>query len=100
MSTYVCFEDESFRVKGYLDVVAPRFYKLEVYHVKPFDDKTRDLVRRAFEEAVEELVDRAEQLAVRLRSLRPNNRARAVGGALKLVVVFYSMEGISIVILL
>jgi hypothetical protein len=51
MSTYVCFEDESFRVirvKGYLDVVAPRFYKLEVYHVKPFDDKTRDLVRRAF----------------------------------------------------
>jgi hypothetical protein len=36
-----------------------------------------------FEEAVEELVDRAKQLAVRLRSLRPNNRARAVGGGSK-----------------
>jgi hypothetical protein len=43
-----------------------------------------------FEEAVEELVDRAKQLAVRLRSLRPNNRARAVGGALKLVEMLRS----------
>ena len=26
MSTYICFEDESFRVRGYLDIVAPDFY--------------------------------------------------------------------------
>jgi hypothetical protein len=84
MSTYVCFEDESFRVRGYLDIVAPEHYKLEVYHVRPYDGKTWDLVRRALEEAVEELVGRAQQLALRLRSLRPGNRARATAGALKL----------------
>jgi hypothetical protein len=35
------------------------------------------------EEAVEELVGRAQQLALRLKSLRPGNRARAKAGALK-----------------
>jgi hypothetical protein len=83
-STYICFEDESFRVRGYLDLVAPEYYKLEVYHVRPYDGKARDLVRRALEEAVEELAGRAQQLALRLRSVRPNNRARALAGALKL----------------
>jgi hypothetical protein len=90
MSTYTCFEDESFRVRGYLDIVAPGFYKLESYHARPYDDKTWDLVRKALEEAVEELVDRAQQLALRLRSLRPNNRARALAGALKLVEMLRS----------
>jgi hypothetical protein len=90
MSTYVCFDDESFRVRGYLDLVAPGYYKLEVYHVRPYDDKARDLVRRALEEAVEELVGRAQQLALRLRSLRPNNRAKAIGAALKLVEMLRS----------
>jgi hypothetical protein len=60
MSTYVCFEDESVRVRGYLDFIAPGYYKLEFYHVRPYDDKTWDLVRRALEEVVEELVGRAE----------------------------------------
>jgi hypothetical protein len=83
MSTYICFEDESFKVRGYLDLVAPGFYKLESYHARPYDDKARDLVRRALEEAVEELVGRAQQLALRLRSVRPNSRARALAGALK-----------------
>jgi hypothetical protein len=83
MSTYICFEDESFRVRGYLDLVAPGLYKLESHYVRPYDDKARDLVRRAFEEAVGELVGRAQQLALRLRSLRPGNRAKAIGGALK-----------------
>jgi hypothetical protein len=83
MSTYICFEDESSRVRGYLDLVAPGFYKLESYHTRPYDDKARDLVRRALEEAVEELVGRAQQLALRLKSLRPGNRARAKAGALK-----------------
>ncbi|MCC6004325.1 MAG: hypothetical protein LM590_08285 [Thermofilum sp.] len=90
MSTYACFDDESFRVRGYLDLVAPGYYKLEVYHVRPHDDKARDLVRRALVEAVEELAGRAQQLALRLRSLRPNNRARAVAGALKLVEMLRS----------
>jgi hypothetical protein len=83
MSTYICFEDESFRVRGYLDLVAPGFYKLESYHARPYDGKTWDLVRRALEEAIEELVGRAQQLALRLKSPRPGNRARAVAGVLK-----------------
>jgi hypothetical protein len=90
MSTYICFEDESFRVRGYLDIVAPEHYKLEVYHVRPYDGKTWDLVRRALEEAVEELAGRAQQLALRLRSLRPGSRARAVAGALKLAEMLRS----------
>jgi hypothetical protein len=84
MSTYVCFEDESGRVRGYLEAVAPGLYKLEVYRARPYDGKTLDLVRRALEEVAEELVGRAQQLALRLRSLRPGNRARALAGALKL----------------
>ena len=90
MSTYICFDDESGRIRGYLDIVAPGFYKLESYHVRPYDGKTLDLVRRALEEAVEELAGRAEQLALRLRSLRPGNRARARAGALKLVEMLRS----------
>ncbi len=90
MSTYICFDDESLRVRGYLDIVAPGFYKLEVYHVRPYDDRARDLVRRALEEAVEELAGRAQQLALRLRSLRPGNRAKARAGALKLVEMLRS----------
>jgi hypothetical protein len=90
MSTYICFEDESFRVRGYLDIVAPGYYKLEVYHVRPYDGKTWDLVRSALEEAVGELVDRAQQLALRLRSLRPGSRARTLAGALKLVEMLRS----------
>ncbi len=85
MSTYICFDDESGRIRGYLDIVAPGFYKLESYHARPYDDKARDLVRKALEEAVEELAGRAQQLALRLRSLRPGSRARATAGALKLV---------------
>jgi hypothetical protein len=90
MSTYICFDDESFRVRGYLDLVAPGFYKLESYHARPYDDRARDLVRRALEEAVEELAGRAQQLALRLRSLRPGNRARAKAGALKLAEMLRS----------
>jgi hypothetical protein len=96
MSTYICFDDESFRVRGYLDLVAPGFYKLESHHVRPYDDRARDLVRRALEEAVEELAGRAQQLALRLRSLRPSNRARAVAGALKLVEMLRSAIEVAI----
>ena len=90
MSTYVCFNDESFRVRGYLDLVAPGLYKLESHYARPYDGKALDLVRRALEEAVEELAGRAQQLALRLRSLRPGNRARALAGALKLVEMLRS----------
>jgi hypothetical protein len=84
MSTYICFDDESGRIRGYLDLVAPGLYKLESHPVRSYDDKARDLVRRALKEVVEELAGRAQQLALRLRSVRPNNRARALAGALKL----------------
>jgi hypothetical protein len=90
MSTYICFDDESGRIRGYLDLVAPGLYKLESHHVRPYDGKTWDLVRRALEEAVEELAGRAQQLALRLRSVRPNNRAKAIGGALKLLEMLRS----------
>ena len=90
MSTYICFDDESGRIRGYLDLVAPGLYKLESHPVRPYDDKARDLVRRALEEAVGELIGRAQQLALRLRSLRPSSRARALAGALKLVEMLRS----------
>jgi hypothetical protein len=90
MLTYICFEDESFRVRGYLDIVAPGLYELESHHVRPYDGKAWDPVRRALVEAVEELVGRAQQLALRLRSLRPSSRARATAGALKLVEMLRS----------
>jgi hypothetical protein len=90
MSTYTCFDDESFRVRGYLDLVAPGLYKLESYYARPYDDKARNLVRGALEEAVEELAGRAQQLTVRLRSLRPGNRARSLAGALKHVEMLRS----------
>jgi hypothetical protein len=90
MSTYVCFNDESFRVRGYLALVASGLYKLESHYARPYDGKALDLVRRAIEEAVEELVGKAQQLALRLRSVRPNNRARAATGALKLVEMLRS----------
>jgi hypothetical protein len=82
--------DESFRVRGYLDIVAPGFYKLESYHARPYDDKARDLVRRALEEVVGELAGRVQQLALKLRSLRPGSRARALAGALKLLEMLRS----------
>ncbi len=78
------------RVRGYLDLVAPGLYKLESYYVRPYDDKARDLVRSALEEAVEELAGRAQQLALRLRSPRPGNRAKAIGGTLKLAEMLRS----------
>ncbi len=84
MSTYICFDDESFRVRGYLDIVAPNLYKLEVYHVRPYDDRAREWVRRAIEEAIEELMNRAQDISTRLGSMRPNNRARALDKAQKL----------------
>jgi hypothetical protein len=90
MSTYICFDDESGRIRGYLDLVAPGLYKLESHPVRPYDDKARDLVRRALEEAVEELAGRAQQLALRLRSLRPGSRARAIAGALKFLEMLRS----------
>jgi hypothetical protein len=90
MSTYICFDDESGRIRGYLDLVAPGLYKLESHHVRPYDGKTWDLVRRALVEAVGELTGRAQQLALRLRSVRPNNRAKAIGEALKLVEMLRS----------
>jgi hypothetical protein len=83
-------DDESGRIRGYLDLVAPGLYKLESYHVRPYDGKTWDLVRGALVEAVGELVGRAQQLALRLRSLRPSNRARALAGALKLLEMLRS----------
>jgi hypothetical protein len=84
LSTYICFEDEGSLVRGYLDAVAPGHYMLEAHLVRPYDDKARELVRRAIEETVEELMNRAQDISTRLRSMRPNNRARALDKAQKL----------------
>jgi len=85
MSTCIYLDDESFRVRSYLDLAAPGLYKLESYHVRPYDGKTWNLDRMALEEAVEELAGRAQQLALRLRSPRPGNRVRAKARTLKLI---------------
>jgi hypothetical protein len=85
MSTYICFENESDMVREYLEVVAPGFYRLESYHVRPYDDKTWEHVKWAFEETVDEFSRRAEQLAASLRSRRPGKRAGARARAQRLL---------------
>jgi hypothetical protein len=90
MSTCIYLDDESFRVRSYLDLAAPGLYRLESYHVRPYDGKTWNLDRMALEETVEELAGRAQQLALRLRSLRPGNRVRATAEALKLIELLRS----------
>ena len=79
MSTYICFEDESDQVREYLEAVAPGFYRLESYRVRPYDAKTWELVINAFEEAVDEFSREAERqaasLRASLRSRRPGRRA-------------------------
>lgn len=60
MSTCIYLDDESFRVRSYLDLAAPGLYRLESYHVRPYDGKTWNLDRMALEEAVEELAGRAQ----------------------------------------
>ncbi len=40
MSTCIYLDDESLRVRGYLDLAAPGLYKLESHHVRPYDGKT------------------------------------------------------------
>jgi hypothetical protein len=84
LSTYICFEDEGSLVRRYLDAVAPGHYMLESHLVRPYDDRTREWVRRAIEETVEELMNRAQDISTRLRSMRPNNRAKALDKAQKL----------------
>jgi hypothetical protein len=84
LSTYICLEDESSLVGRYLDAVAPSHYILESHLVRPYDDRARELVKRAIEETIEDLVSEAQHILVRLRSVRPNNRARALDKAQKL----------------
>ncbi|MDT7890164.1 MAG: hypothetical protein RQ885_14475 [Desulfurococcales archaeon] len=84
LSTYICLEDESSLVRGYLDAVAPGHYILEAHKVRPYDDRAREWVRRAIEETIEELTNRAQDISTRLGSMRPNNRAKALDKAQKL----------------
>jgi hypothetical protein len=84
LSTYICLEDESSLVGRYLDAVAPSHYILESHLVRPYNNRARELVRRAIEETVEELMNRAQDISTRLRSMRPNNRAKALDKAQKL----------------
>jgi hypothetical protein len=84
LSTYICFEDESNLVRGYLNAVAPGYHTLESHLVRPYDDRARELVRRAIEETIEDLASGAQHISTRLRSMRPNNRAKAQDKAQKL----------------
>lgn len=84
LSTYICLEDEGSLVRRYLDAVAPSHYILESHRVRPYDDRAREWVRRAIEETIEELMNRAQDISTRLGSMRPNNRARALDKAQKL----------------
>jgi len=84
LSTYICLEDEGSLVRRYLDAVAPNHYILESHLVRPYDSRARELVRRAIEETIEDLVSGAQHISTRLRSMRPNNRAKALDKAQKL----------------
>jgi hypothetical protein len=84
LSTYICLEDEGSLVRRYLDAVAPNHYILESHLVRPYDNRARELVKRAIEETIEDLVSGAQHISTRLRSMRPNNRAKALNKAQKL----------------
>ncbi len=84
-STYICFEDKSDMVREYLEAVAPGFYRLESYRVRPYDAKAWKLVIDAFEETVDELRDEAEQVSSSLRSRRPGERTGARARARRLL---------------
>jgi hypothetical protein len=84
LSTYICFEDESNLVRGYLNAVAPGYHTLESHLVRPYDDRAREWVRRAIEETIEDLASGAQHISTRLRSMKPNNRAKALDKAQKL----------------
>jgi len=77
-STYICPEDYSELLRGYLERVAES-YRLESYTVKTFRDREREMLREAFMETLEYVLGVLEQLKGKILELR----ARRVTKALK-----------------
>jgi hypothetical protein len=77
-STYICPEDYSGLLRGYLERVAES-YRLESYRVRTFRDRERELLKQAFSETLEYVFGVLEQLKAKMLELR----ARRVTKALK-----------------
>jgi hypothetical protein len=64
MSTYICFEDVSNEVEGYLLEVSDReFFRIEAFYVKPYRDVERNLVAESIRKTISWLEARALTLA-------------------------------------
>jgi hypothetical protein len=68
-STYVCPEDYSQLVKGYLDRVAES-YRIESYVVRVFRDRERELLKEAFSETLEYVLGVLARLRDKVVELR------------------------------
>jgi hypothetical protein len=68
-STYVCPEDYSQLLRGYLDQVSED-YKLEMFKVKVFRDRERELLREAFSETLDYILGVLEQLKAKILELK------------------------------
>jgi len=77
-STYVCPEDYTELLRGYLGRVSES-YRLETFRVKVFRDKERELLKEAFTETIEYILG----ALARLRDKVVELKARRVNKALK-----------------
>jgi hypothetical protein len=77
-STYVCPEDYTPILRGYLDRISED-YKLETYRVRVFRDRERELLKEAFTETLEYVLG----VLTGLRDKMVDLKARRVNKALK-----------------
>jgi hypothetical protein len=75
-STYVCPEDYTELLRGYLGRVAES-YRLESYVVRVFRDKERELLREALTETLEYVLGVLERLKNKVVELRAKRAAQA-----------------------
>ena len=77
-STYICPEDYTELLRGYLGRVSES-YRLETFKVKVFRDKERELLKQAFSETLGYVLGVLEQLKAKILELR----AKKINKALK-----------------
>jgi len=70
LSTYVCFDDYSADVSGYLSSKAAKF-RLGRYTVRPWRDEERELIKEAIQETLEWLTARALALSSKVANVAP-----------------------------
>jgi hypothetical protein len=75
-STYICPEDYSSLIREYLGRVSE--YRLEVFGVRVFRDRERELLRQAFQETLDYILGVLEQLKTKIVELRAKRVTKAL----------------------